>query len=258
MEFDNDFPRRIAMTRAALGMTQAELASHVGVVQRQVAAYEGGESRPRQGALLKLAEALGTSPAWLANGTGDAPNPRKLSPFKTVRQIPVIAFDDVVKWLFDDGKNENLIIELHPTSCLVSNLAFAVRINDSAMVTGNTYGYGFPPGSLVTFDPAISPEDQDFVLAIFEDGKITFRQMFTDMYKTSLIPMDSRYSDYEVDTRDGFDDDEVVLAPQLISAVFVEVSLPALSRVEISGIYQQITQKAEYPSLSAYKDETNE
>lgn len=40
MKFDEDFPKRVASARAQLGITQTQLAEMVGVVQRQIAAYE--------------------------------------------------------------------------------------------------------------------------------------------------------------------------------------------------------------------------
>lgn len=233
MEFDNEFPSRIASTRSSLGMTQGELAEQVGVVQRQVAAYEGGESRPRQGTLLRLAEALGSTPEWLSHGAGERPNPKRYSPTKTVRQIPIISLEDVSKWLIHQDENSNFIKGLHPTSCEISNAAFAVRIDDPAMAAANPYGVGFPKNCLVIFDPSVAEEDQDFVLVLFADGKVMFRQYFKDSFKTQLVPLDPRYGKVDVDDYlyELEEDNEYNVEPSIIPAVFVETTLITKDRI---------------------------
>ncbi|MEI4896930.1 helix-turn-helix transcriptional regulator, partial [Klebsiella pneumoniae] len=72
--FDDSFPNRVSIARTALGLTQDELAQKVGVVRRQIAAYEGGEAKPRINALQNLAAALGTTTSWLTSGVGDGPD----------------------------------------------------------------------------------------------------------------------------------------------------------------------------------------
>lgn len=57
-------PRRtnsspIAAARLAKGITQAQLAEKLGVIQQQVARWETGESEPRTSTLKKIGEALG-------------------------------------------------------------------------------------------------------------------------------------------------------------------------------------------------------
>ena len=43
MQIDDSFSNRIAIARNALGLTQAQLADMVGIVRRQIAAYEAGD-----------------------------------------------------------------------------------------------------------------------------------------------------------------------------------------------------------------------
>ncbi len=92
MNFNDSFPRRVAAARNSLGLTQSELAKKVGVVTRQIAAYEGGEARPRINALNNLAAALGTTPEWLASGVGEAPDIARVRSTITLPLIPVITF----------------------------------------------------------------------------------------------------------------------------------------------------------------------
>lgn len=227
MKFDDKFAERVAKLRNVLGLTQSELASSVGVVQRQIAAYEAGESKPRQGVLLKLADSLGTTIEWLSLGLGEEPNPRKLVPSRTVLQVPIIDISNVAYWIYDHGKNDNIILELHPTSYKVSHLAFGIRVNDDTMAVGNAFGHGFPKGSLVIFDPTIEAEDQDFVLALFEDGPIYFRQIFFDWKNAYLNSLDSRYHTMTA-TLSAIEEGDIYLIP----AVYTEITFDALERVD--------------------------
>jgi transcriptional regulator with XRE-family HTH domain len=54
VNFDSLFHERVSTLRKSLGLTQTELAKQVGIVQRQIAAYEGGDSKPRDPVLLRL------------------------------------------------------------------------------------------------------------------------------------------------------------------------------------------------------------
>jgi len=230
MPYDNEFPHRVASTRSSLGLTQADLASQVGVVQRQIAAYEGGESKPRRGVLMRLAESLGTTTEWLMEGIGEKPNPRKFSPTKSVRQIPIIKMDDVEKWMIDLDDNGNYIQGLYPTSCHLSHAAFAIKMDDPAMAFSNPYGYGFPLGCIVVFDPTVSEEDNDFVLALFPDGRKMFRQIFADLFHTQLTPLNDKYRSFNVPNgspKYPGDPADVTLIP----AVLVEVMLPSSERI---------------------------
>ena len=61
---DYTLPRRtndslIAQARLAKGMTQAQLAEAIGVKPTQIANWEQGTRKPKVGALMKIADALG-------------------------------------------------------------------------------------------------------------------------------------------------------------------------------------------------------
>ncbi|MEJ5176971.1 helix-turn-helix domain-containing protein [Erwinia sp. MYb416] len=101
MNFDSSFPKRVATARQAIGMTQAELAKAVGVVQRQIAAYEGAEARPREKVLVNLAAALGTSVAWLTTGQGEGPNTSHIKRTVTVREVPLLTYAQAMGGDFD-------------------------------------------------------------------------------------------------------------------------------------------------------------
>lgn len=61
---DYTLPRRtndslIAQARLAKGLTQAQLAEAIGVKPTQIANWEQGTRKPKVGALMKIADALG-------------------------------------------------------------------------------------------------------------------------------------------------------------------------------------------------------
>ena len=61
-----DFSEVLRSRRAALGLSQAQLAQRAGVSPRQLARYEAGEQQPVLSAAVTLAEALGISLTQLA------------------------------------------------------------------------------------------------------------------------------------------------------------------------------------------------
>lgn len=93
------------------------------------------------------------------------------------------------------------------------------------MVAANDFGFGFPKGCLIIFEPLIEVEDQDFVLACMKGGKTSFRQFFSSFRTLKLMPLDNRYPG-DVLTPDELGKNGVTL----IVAIAMESSLPALSR----------------------------
>lgn len=68
-----DFSEKVRDARAALGLSQPQVAQMTGVSVRSVLAYEKGEKRPRQGTMLKLAKALRVSVKFLTCDDCDNP-----------------------------------------------------------------------------------------------------------------------------------------------------------------------------------------
>ncbi|MDO9418878.1 helix-turn-helix domain-containing protein [Pararhizobium sp.] len=65
---------RIWRARDAIGLSQGDLATRLGVRPETVADWEGDRSEPRTNRLFMLAGVLGVTPAWLIAGLGDAPD----------------------------------------------------------------------------------------------------------------------------------------------------------------------------------------
>lgn len=231
MKFDDyspDFWKRLSEARALGSLTQRELAELSGVSQRQISAYESAKSWPREAVLIRLAKALGTTPEWLAIGKGSGRVKARVSPAEVLKKIPILRDEQLFDWLTSLG-NEQVSPRIHPVNYEVSELAFAMVCEDDAMAASDDFGFGFPKGSLVIFEPSIEVEDQDFVLACMESGKTSFRQYFSGFRASKLMPLDKRYPE-EVLTAEELSENNVTL----IAAIAMENKLPAFSRLEMT------------------------
>lgn len=229
-DVDDEFSGRISSARAAKSMTQAELAAKAGVSQRQIAAYEGSQSKPRRGVLLKLAKSLNVTPEWLARGFKSKQEDTQdgeivyVASVSETRIIPLITLGMVSDWISSPGDFDDCN-EYHETSLPVSDKAFAIKNFDAAMSSSDSDGYGFPQGAIITFDPAVTIEDRDFVIALFSSGKSIFRQYLMGFGESTFFPLDSRYPS-EIFGNHVIEEDIT-----LIAAVQVQLSLPASERL---------------------------
>lgn len=91
-----DLGQRIAALRKERGLTQVQLAEHMGVAQQTLAHYEAGRLRLLVGALPTLAEQLGVSvedlvgaPATTKRGTGKrGPAPKLQQQLERINALP--------------------------------------------------------------------------------------------------------------------------------------------------------------------------
>lgn len=67
------FPTKVKNARAALGLTQPQLAERAGTSARSVFCYENGQKTPRPATMLKLAKALGVSVKYLSDDECENP-----------------------------------------------------------------------------------------------------------------------------------------------------------------------------------------
>lgn len=108
---------KIIKRRIELGMSQDELAKKVGYKDRSsIARIESGERDIRQSSVMKFAEALNTTPAWLMD-ISDSSTPKQktesnaqLLPSEYIRMIP--CFESASAGFGTDAQNR--IIELIP------------------------------------------------------------------------------------------------------------------------------------------------
>ena len=108
---------KIIKRRIELGMSQDELAKKVGYKDRSsIARIESGERDIRQSSVMKFAEALNTTPAWLMD-ISDSSTPKQktesnaqILPSEYIRMIP--CFESASAGFGTDAQNR--IIELIP------------------------------------------------------------------------------------------------------------------------------------------------
>lgn len=191
MKFDSNFPSRVAMARMALNMTQDDLAQKVGVVRRQIAAYEGGESKPRDKVLANLAVVLGTTPQWLSHGVGESPDISNVRRTVTIPEIPVISIMNAYNYFTSKGEAKNkCIFSFVPSPIDVESDCFAIEILGDSMMS--TTGFSIPEGALVTFEPFHEAVHGDFVIcALHKEERVVFKQIVfsnDSAYLRSLNP----------------------------------------------------------------------
>lgn len=224
-EIDDGFHVRIMAARSERSLTQSELAKRVGISQRQIAAYEGRESKPRANVLVKLADALGTNPEWLATGDGVSGIKNITGYSGKITKIPFIPIDKVSELIINMSPIY-ITDEFYPVKYEVSNLAFAMEIDDPAMSVNANDSIPFSSNTIVVFDPLLDPDDQDYVLA-FSNGEYVFRRLFKGLVTSSLVPNDGRYPSETISNHD-IDNKNILIFP----AVAVEIQLPAFTRLQ--------------------------
>lgn len=83
--------QRIALLRRSAGMSQAELASRLGISPSAVGMYEQGRREPSVGALVTLAEIFQVSTDYLL--TGRIADPREARTLRTLLEQRVLEAD---------------------------------------------------------------------------------------------------------------------------------------------------------------------
>ncbi|WP_241647195.1 LexA family protein [Rosenbergiella metrosideri] len=183
MNINDSFSNRVAIARVALDLTQAQLADTVGIVRRQIAAYEAGDSKPRDKVLHNLAAALGTTSEWLATGAGAGPDVRHVRKTITVPLIPI--YTSVQAHAVNEFSSESSAIDFIPCPEGAGENAFAIIVQgDSMTCDGNI---SFPDGTIVTIAPNHEIKHGDFGLfSLGDSNESTFKQLVIDQGKYYL------------------------------------------------------------------------
>ncbi|WP_190306323.1 MULTISPECIES: LexA family transcriptional regulator [unclassified Pantoea] len=195
MKIDDSFCKRIAIARTALGLTQSQLADIVGIVRRQIAAYEAGDSKPRDKVLRNLAAALGTSTEWLSTGNGRGPDVNHIKRTVTVREIPVLSWGMAMTLLDNDTSpahgTPSIKDYIPAPSISISENAFAIEISGDSMASSGSVS--FPDGTVVIFEPYEEAFSGDFVFCKFDDDFATFKQLVQDQGQKFLRSLNPAY-----------------------------------------------------------------
>ena len=114
---------RIIRARDSAGMSQGDLAKHLGVKKATVEKWESDRSEPRAHLAMRMAGMLGVTPTWLFGGVGDAPEAENISPeVRAIRQQL-----ENIKQMRDRTTHAITAIEqaLEATSAVLSDLSGA-------------------------------------------------------------------------------------------------------------------------------------
>jgi len=158
---------RIRLRRKSLQLTQKQLAQQVKVSHVAISQWEKEETLPRGENLLRLAEALGCTPAYLIDGDGPVFSENS---WAGLHQIPLLSQRDVAQWLNDASSVRHELL-MHNDMAL-SQQSFAIRVEEQAMTPA------ILRGDVVIIDPSLAPQPGDCVLAMLQQNALlrTLRQ----------------------------------------------------------------------------------
>ncbi|MCJ7926421.1 MAG: helix-turn-helix domain-containing protein [Pantoea vagans] len=158
---------RIRLRRKSLQLTQKQLAQQVKVSHVAISQWEKEETLPRGENLLRLAEALGCTPAYLIDGDGPVFSENS---WAGLHQIPLLSQRDVAQWLNDASSVRHELL-MHNDMAL-SQQSFAIRVEEQAMTPA------ILRGDVVIIDPSLAPQPGDCVLAMQQQNALlrTWRQ----------------------------------------------------------------------------------
>lgn len=174
------------------GVTQAELAEHIGISQQAVQFICSGKTKHTKH-LGKIAERLGVTQEWLAFGSANQVYEAQSEYNAQTQSVPLLTMRDL-----DNDSVSTLAI-----TCPFehSPKAFALKIEGdpaSANPMHPQYGRAYPVGSIVFADPALADtcENNDIVIAELTErpNKVTaFRQLYKEAGTEALRPLNPQF-----------------------------------------------------------------
>ncbi|KJV31203.1 LexA family transcriptional regulator [Pantoea sp. SM3] len=185
---------RIRSRRKILKLTQQGVAIGIGVSHVAVSQWEKDETLPRGENLLRLAELLQCTAAWIIDGEGEVfTTPSKVS---DVSALPLITLTQAAAWM----QEQRLLIRQQATRFLysdskLSESALAITLDDAAMQPD------YRPGDTLIFDPAVMPQPGDVVLAHI-NGEVLVRiyRLMTEQHDEQIFSLRPLNEDFPVQT----------------------------------------------------------
>lgn len=197
------------------GGNQSELARFVGVSPQAVQKWVAGESEPRGDNLLKAAEFLAVSPAYLKFGTDEnvidvqakfIEDPLALGQSKATYNVtsgpvlhgdvPVISWITAGTWaLVSDPYEPGLASNWLPCPKSHSKRTFALRVRGVSMENlGGKYSYS--DGDVIFVDPERHPENGSrIIVRLDESNEATFKQLVIEGDKKYLKALNPAWPD---------------------------------------------------------------
>jgi transcriptional regulator with XRE-family HTH domain len=145
--FMDRLAKRLKEARLRAGLSQAELATLIGVSRGAVGQWESNKAEPSNANMRAASDALKVSVDWLANNRGE------------MSQAPIVPAMSADGELVESSK-------LPPDQAKVINAARSGKATEVWRITSSMMaGAGFRPGDLVVVDTTIQARAQHFVLA---------------------------------------------------------------------------------------------
>ncbi|MCB5161297.1 LexA family protein [Marinomonas algarum] len=194
---------RCKQRRTHLKLTQAELASRVGITQQSLQKIEEGATKnPRK--LLDLAKHLECSPEWLAHGTTQGTRERFLHYVEAIPtkedvklyQCPILNYDIIAPW------PKTLTLYPHKTQWIataepVSEDAFWLPVENDSMRAQS--GISISEGDFILVEPHQRAKNGDLVVAKLPDHQhAVFKKLIFDVDNVYLHSLNSEYTQIKV------------------------------------------------------------
>ena len=185
---------RIRSRRKALKLTQLVVASGIGVSHVAVSQWEKDETVPRGENLLRLAELLQCTAAWIIDGDGEVfAAPLNVS---DVSALPLITLAQATAWM----QEQRLLIQQQATRFLysdsrLSESALAITLEDAAMQPD------YRPGDTLIFDPAVNPQPGDVVLALINGvAQVRIYRLMAEQHDEQIFSLRPLNDDFPAQT----------------------------------------------------------
>lgn len=177
---------RIRQRRKALKFTQQTLATGIGVSHVAVSQWEKDETVPRGENLLRLAELLQCSAAWIIDGEGQPFASAQPGPALTA--VPLVTLAQAADWLDEQRLQwQQQASQFLYSDEPLSDSALAVTLEDGAMLPD------YRAGDRLLFDPQRAPQPGDVVLARAEQVAVVRIFRLHDEQIFSLRPLNEDF-----------------------------------------------------------------
>ena len=196
-----DLGKKIRRYRDGLGLTQAELASRLGLTYSSVSQWESGRAVPRTPVIRQLADLFDTTVSELMGEEADT------SAIKgTSRMVPLLGYAHMGDFedegdLADEVEVPASIADAHPRGFMVH-------------AQGGCMDNRFPHDALLLVDPDMEPVNGQPVLAETSDYGAVVRN-YTRGRSTVMLTADSHSGEYD-DILAGPDDAPVVCKGRVV------------------------------------------
>ena len=193
-----NYSERLKAARRHAGLTQAELASRLGINQTSISDLERGKSLSSSHT-ADIAYQCGVDPLWLQSGKGAMLklSGEGLEPAyqpDSYKEYPVISFVEAGDWTEIQGAAENRgsYDELEQTTRSAGRYGFWLKVKGDSMTS--THGYSFSEGMLILVNPELECLPGHFVIAkLVDTQEATFKQYIEDAGRKYLRALNPAY-----------------------------------------------------------------